>query len=154
MTEPDATRTWLRDAAAPGRMPLRLAGAAQALETLFTVGVWAALAWLAQSALAHRAHPTALQLALLLANGLLAGAAVWSAAHFQAAGRRSIGSSIRQQLVDACCRGDCGKPSRTRQRPQQQRSNWPTRSPTTTRRCSPSAYPPPRRWRPSSSPPP
>jgi ATP-binding cassette subfamily C protein CydD len=105
MTEPDATRTWLRDAAAPGRMPLRLAGAAQALETLFTVGVWAALAWLAQSALAHRAHPTALQLALLLANGLLAGAAVWSAAHFQAAGRRSIGSSIRQQLVDALLPG-------------------------------------------------
>jgi ATP-binding cassette subfamily C protein CydD len=92
---------WLRVVAAPGRMPLRLAGAAQALETLFTVGVWAALAWIAQGALADRAHPTPVQLALLLATGLLTGAAVWCAAHFQSAGRRRIGSSIRQQLVGA-----------------------------------------------------
>jgi ATP-binding cassette, subfamily C, bacterial CydD len=92
-------RRWLRSVATPGRTSLRLAAACQVLETLFTVIQWAALAWVAQGVLGRRAQPTRFELGLLIAGGLLAAAAAWSAAGFQAAGRRRIAHTIRQRLV-------------------------------------------------------
>src|SRR5207244_1128566 len=86
-------------AAAPGRSTLRLAGTCQVLETVFTVVQWAALAWVAHGVLAHRARPTWPELAVLLAGGLLAGGATWTAARFQAAGRQRISGAIRGRLV-------------------------------------------------------
>jgi len=90
---------WLSAAAAPGRSSLRLAGTCQALETVFTVIQWAALAWVAQGVLARRAHPTWPELTVLFAAGLLAGGAAWSAARFQAAGRERIAHAIQRRLV-------------------------------------------------------
>jgi ATP-binding cassette, subfamily C, bacterial CydD len=92
-------RGWLNAAAAPGRTWLRLAAACQALETVFTVVQWAALAWVAQAVLGRRVQPIRLELGALLAGGLLAGGAAWSAARFQAAGRQRISGAIRQRLV-------------------------------------------------------
>src|SRR4051812_28322156 len=90
---------WLQAAAAPGRTALRLAATCQALETVFTVVQWAALAWVAQGVLGHRAQPIWFELGVLFAGGLFAGGAAWSAARFQAAGRRRIAHAIRQRLV-------------------------------------------------------
>ena len=93
------TRGWLNAAAAPGRTSLRLAAACQALETVFTVVQWAALAWVAQAVLGCRVQPIRLELGALLAGGLLAGGAAWSAARCQAAGRQRISGAIRHRLV-------------------------------------------------------
>jgi ATP-binding cassette, subfamily C, bacterial CydD len=95
----EEARDWLKAAAAPGRTWLRLAAACQALETVFTVVQWAALARVAQGALAGRAQPTWPELGVLLASGLLAGVAAWAAGRFQAAGRQRITGAIRQRLV-------------------------------------------------------
>jgi ATP-binding cassette subfamily C protein CydD len=92
---------WLKSAAAPGRTFLRLAATCQALETVFTVVQWAALAWLAQGALALRAQLTWLTLGLLFGGGLLAAGTAWGAAKFEAAGRHRIAHAIRQRLVAA-----------------------------------------------------
>jgi ATP-binding cassette, subfamily C, bacterial CydD len=92
-----AARGWL-EAAAPGCAALRLAAACQALETVFTVVQWAALAWVAQGLLGRR-QPSWSELAVLFAGGLLAGGAAWSAARFQNAGRQRIAHAIRQRLV-------------------------------------------------------
>jgi ATP-binding cassette subfamily C protein CydD len=89
---------WLEAAAAPGRTSLRLAGTCQALETVFTVVQWAALAWVAQGVLGRR-QPSWPELTVMFASGLLAGGAAWSAARFQNAGRRRIAHAIRQRLV-------------------------------------------------------
>lgn len=97
-TLPEGARGWLEAAAAPGRTWLRLAATCQALETVFTIVQWAALARVAQAVLARRA-PTWPELGVLFAGGLLAGGAAWSAARFQAAGRHRIGRAIRQRLV-------------------------------------------------------
>jgi ATP-binding cassette subfamily C protein CydD len=98
-TLPEGARGWLDAVAAPGRTWLRLAATCQALETVFTVVQWAALARVAQSVLARRAQPPWLELGVLLAGGLLAGGAAWSAARFQAVGRQRISRAIRQRLV-------------------------------------------------------
>jgi ATP-binding cassette subfamily C protein CydD len=92
-------RSWLDAAAAPGRGCLRLAGGCQALETVFTIVQWAALARVAQGVLARRTQPTWPELAVLFAGGLLAGGAAWAAARCQAEGRRRIARSIRHRLV-------------------------------------------------------
>jgi ATP-binding cassette subfamily C protein CydD len=94
-------RGWLESAATPGRTFLRLAAGCQALETVFTVVRWAALAWVAQDVLARRAPPTWPVLGVLFAGGLFAAAAAWSAARFQAAGHRRIAHAIRRRLVAA-----------------------------------------------------
>jgi ATP-binding cassette, subfamily C, bacterial CydD len=90
---------WLDAAAAPGRGSLRFAAACQVLQTVFTVGQWTALAWLAADLLTRGAHPRWPQMGLLFAGGLLAATADWGAARLQAAGHRQIGSAIRRQLV-------------------------------------------------------
>jgi hypothetical protein len=69
----EEARSWLEAAAAPGRTSLRLAGTCQALETVFTVVQWAALAWVAQGVRGRRAQPTWPELGVLFASGLLAG---------------------------------------------------------------------------------
>jgi ATP-binding cassette subfamily C protein CydD len=92
-------RGWLASAAAPGRTLLRLAATCQALETVFTVVQWAALAWAAQDVFARRTQPTWPTLGALFAGGLLAAGAAWSAARFQAAGGQRIAHAIRQRLV-------------------------------------------------------
>jgi ATP-binding cassette subfamily C protein CydD len=92
-------RGWLTAAATPGRGCLRLAAICQVLETVFTVVQWAALAWIAQAVLDHRARPGWPELCILFAGGLLAAGATWSATRFQAAGRRRIADAIRQRLV-------------------------------------------------------
>jgi ATP-binding cassette, subfamily C, bacterial CydD len=94
-------RSWLKAAAAPGRTWLRLAAACHALETVFTVVQWAALARIAQGVLARRAQPTWPELGVLLAGGLLAGGAAWAAGRFQGVGRQRISGTIRQRLVAA-----------------------------------------------------
>jgi ATP-binding cassette subfamily C protein CydD len=94
-----AERGWLRSAARPGRILLRLAAAGQALETAFTVAQWAALAWVAQDALARRARPAWPELGILFAAGLLAAVAAWAAARCRAAGGRRISNAIRRHLV-------------------------------------------------------
>src|SRR5689334_22567578 len=91
-------RSWLLAAAAPGRTELRLAATCQALETVFTVVQWAALAWVAQGVFGRRALPTWPELSLLFAGGLLAAGAAWSAARFQATGRQRIAHAIRERL--------------------------------------------------------
>jgi ATP-binding cassette subfamily C protein CydD len=96
---PSEPRRWLRAAATPGRNSLRLAAACQVLETVFTVIQWAALAWVAQGVLGRRTQPTWFPLGVMIAGGLLAAAAAWNAARFQAAGRRQIADTIRQRLV-------------------------------------------------------
>ncbi len=95
----EEARRWLKAAAAPGRGSLRLAATSQALETLFTVAQWAALAWIAQRVLDGRAQPTWPQLGVLVAGGLLAAGAARSAARFQAAGHQRISEAIRRGLV-------------------------------------------------------
>jgi ATP-binding cassette subfamily C protein CydD len=95
----EQTRLWLRTAATPGRRSLRYAAACQVLETVFLVIQWAALARIAQGVLARNAQPTSFELIALIAGGLLAAATGWSAARFQAAGRRQIAHTIRQRLV-------------------------------------------------------
>jgi ATP-binding cassette subfamily C protein CydD len=94
-------RRWLDAAVAPGRASLRLAGGYQALETVFTIAQWAALAWLAQGVFTRHARPSWAELAALLAAGLLAAGASWRSARFQADGRRRIATTIRQRLVTA-----------------------------------------------------
>jgi ATP-binding cassette subfamily C protein CydD len=99
-TEPP--RRWLRAAAEPGRAALRLAAASQALETVFTVVQWAALAWVAQGVLDRGTRqPPWLGLGVLLGAGLLAAGANSKAARYQAQGRRRIAHAIRQQVVAA-----------------------------------------------------
>jgi ATP-binding cassette, subfamily C, bacterial CydD len=95
----EEARDWLKAAAAPGRTWLRLAAAWQALETVFTVVQWAALARVAQGVLARGAQPTWPELGVLLAGGLLAGGAAWAAGRFQGVGRQRISGAIRQRLV-------------------------------------------------------
>jgi ATP-binding cassette subfamily C protein CydD len=92
-------RTWLATAAAPGRTPLRIAATCQALETMFTVVQWSALAWIAQGVLVRRAQPTLVELGVLFGGGFLAGMATWGAARFQAVGRQRIAHAIRHRLV-------------------------------------------------------
>jgi ATP-binding cassette subfamily C protein CydD len=99
VVSPGEARSWLEAAAGPGRSRLRLAGLCQTLETVFSIVQWAALAWVAQDVLVHRLQPGRRQLGLLIAGSLLAAAASWSAARFQAAGRRQIAHVIRQRLV-------------------------------------------------------
>jgi ATP-binding cassette subfamily C protein CydD len=94
-----AARGWLEAAAAPGRTALRLAATGQVLETVFTIVQWAALAWVAEGVLDRRAQPAWSELSVLFAGGLLAAAAAWSAARFQAAARHRIAQAIRQRLV-------------------------------------------------------
>jgi ATP-binding cassette subfamily C protein CydD len=98
---PSEVRGWLKAAAAPGRRFLRLAAICQALDIVFTVVQWAALARIAQGALSHRAKPSWPELGVLFAGGLLAAAAAWSAARVQAAGRQRIAHAIRRRLVAA-----------------------------------------------------
>jgi ATP-binding cassette, subfamily C, bacterial CydD len=97
----EESRRWLAAAVAPGRGPLRLAATCQALETVFIVVQWAALAWVAQGVFDRRAQSVWLELGVLFTAGLLAGGAAWSAARFQAAGRRRIAHAIRRRLVAA-----------------------------------------------------
>jgi ATP-binding cassette, subfamily C, bacterial CydD len=96
---PEEARSWLQAVAAPGRGCLRLAAMCQALETVFTVVQWAALARVAQGMFARRAQPSWPELAVLFAGGLLAAGAAWSAARFQAAGRQRISGAVRHRLV-------------------------------------------------------
>src|SRR3954452_4354579 len=100
-TRSDGVRRWLDGAAAPGRTTLRLAGGCQVLETVFTIVQWAALAWVAQNVLVRRAPPTWPEFGVLLAGGLLAAGAGWSAGRFQAVGRRRIAHGVRGRLVAA-----------------------------------------------------
>src|SRR5438270_7842094 len=88
-------RGWLASAAAPGRTLLRLAATCQALETVFTVVQWAALAWAAQDVFGRRTQPTWPTLGALFVGGLLAAGAAWSAARLQAAGGQRIAHAIR-----------------------------------------------------------
>jgi ATP-binding cassette subfamily C protein CydD len=99
MLTSEQPRRWLQAAAEPGRTSLRLAAACQALETVFTVAQWAALAWIAQGVLSARTQPAPVELGVLLAGGLLAAGAAWSAARFQAAGRQRIAHALRHRLV-------------------------------------------------------
>jgi ATP-binding cassette subfamily C protein CydD len=99
MQATEQARGWLDGAAAPGRSVLHLAAACQALETVFAVAAWAALAWIAQGVLRGRAQPAWPALAALACGGLLAAAAAWGAARFEAAGRQRIGGTIRRRLV-------------------------------------------------------
>jgi len=94
-------RRWLAAAVAPGRASLRRAALYQALETVFTIVQWAALAWVAQGVFTHHARPSWPELAVLVAGGLLAAGSSWRAARFQAEGRRRIATTIRQRLVSA-----------------------------------------------------
>jgi ATP-binding cassette subfamily C protein CydD len=107
-----AARDWLDAAAAPGRGSARIAGACQVLETVFAVVQWTALAWLAGDTLTRGTHPSWPQLAVLLAGGLLAAAAAWGAARFQATGCRQISSAIRHQLV-ATLLAPTGRPAQS-----------------------------------------
>jgi ATP-binding cassette, subfamily C, bacterial CydD len=95
----DPARAWLKAAAGPGRTLLRLAAVCQAVETAFTVGQFAALAWIAQDALSRQARPGWPELSILSAAGLLAATAAWAAARCRAAGGRRIGGAIRRRLV-------------------------------------------------------
>jgi len=99
MLTTEQPRRWLRAVGAPGNASLRLAAACQALETVFTVVQWAALAWIAQGVLGPRTRPTWPELSVLFAGGLLASVAAGSAARFQAAGRQQIAHALRQRLV-------------------------------------------------------
>jgi ATP-binding cassette subfamily C protein CydD len=92
-------RGWLTSAAAPGCTFLRLAATCQALETVFTVVQWAALAWVAQDVFTRQAQSSWPALGVLFGGGLFAAGAAWSAARFQAAGRQRIAHGIRQRLV-------------------------------------------------------
>lgn len=98
---PDDARDWLEAAAAPGRRRLRGAAACQGLETVFTVVLWAGLAWAAQDVLARRAGLAWPALVTLGVGGLLAAAAVWASARSAAAGRQQIAAAIRERLVAA-----------------------------------------------------
>jgi len=100
-SRPGPARGWLEFAAAPGQTFLRFAAGCQVLETVFTVVLWAALARIAEDVFAQRAQPTWPALGVLFAGGLLAAAAAWSAARFQAAGRQRIAHAIRRRLVTA-----------------------------------------------------
>ena len=90
---------WLKSAAAPGRTFLWLAAGCQALETVFTVVQWAALAWAAQDVFARRAQPSWPTLGVLFAGGLFAAWAACSAGRFQAAGRQRIAHALRHRLL-------------------------------------------------------
>jgi ATP-binding cassette subfamily C protein CydD len=92
-------RRWLTAAADPGRTWLRLAAAAQVLETMFSVVQWAGLAWVAQEVFARHRAPGAPALGTVLAGGVLAAAAAWGGARWQAAGRDRIATAIRQRMV-------------------------------------------------------
>ena len=91
-------RRWLAAAAAPGRRRLRLAAGCLAVETVFTVVQWVGLALVAGDVL-RGARPTWPGPVALLAGGLLAAAAGWSAARCQAAGGQQIAHGIRRRLV-------------------------------------------------------
>ncbi|GAA4710974.1 ATP-binding cassette domain-containing protein [Phytohabitans rumicis] len=91
---------WLTGAAEPGLRRLRLAAGCQLLETIFTVVQWTGLAWVARDVL-RGGRPSGLGLGVLLAGGLLAAGAAWSATRWQAAGRRRIAHAIRRRLVAA-----------------------------------------------------
>jgi ATP-binding cassette subfamily C protein CydD len=95
----DGAPRWLGAAAAPGRNSLRLAALSQVLETVFIVVQWAGLAWIAEGMLRRQARLTWPELSVLVAGAVLAVAAAWSNARFQAAGRRRISHAIRQRLV-------------------------------------------------------
>jgi ATP-binding cassette subfamily C protein CydD len=89
---------WLQSVAGPGRTSLRLAAAGQALDTVFTIVQWAALAWVARDVFTR--HESGwLPLGVLLAAGLLAAIAAWAAARSQAAGRERIATVIRHRVV-------------------------------------------------------
>ncbi|TCN44839.1 ATP-binding cassette subfamily C protein CydD [Kribbella orskensis] len=91
-------REWLTGAAAPGRRHLLLAAGCQPLETAFTAVQWAGLAWVAQGVL-DGARPSWQGSGILFGGGLLAAAAAWSTARFQAVGRQRIAHAIRRRLV-------------------------------------------------------
>jgi ATP-binding cassette subfamily C protein CydD len=91
-------RDWLKVAGAPGRGWLRVAATGQALQTACTIVQWAGLAWVARDVL-DGARPQWAGLGVLLAGGLLAAGAGWSAARCQAAGRQRIAHAIRRRLV-------------------------------------------------------
>lgn len=92
------TREWLSGAAAPGRRWMLLTACCQAFETAFTIVQWAGLALVARDVL-NGVRPSWQGSGILMGCGLLAAAAAWSTARFQAVGRQRIAHAIRRRLV-------------------------------------------------------
>ncbi|MEV1065397.1 ATP-binding cassette domain-containing protein [Streptomyces sp. NPDC050263] len=92
---------WLTECAAPGRHWFGLSGSAQALDTLFTIARWGALAWTAQAVMDRaRAHETWGLVAFAVTSALAAGAG-WSAGTLAERGARTVATGLRQRLTGA-----------------------------------------------------
>jgi ATP-binding cassette subfamily C protein CydD len=93
---------WLAACAAPGRQWFLLAGTLQALETLFTIVRWGALAWTAQAVMDDRAGAhEARGLAAFAVASVGAVGAGWMAGTFAERGARAVATGLRRQLTGA-----------------------------------------------------
>ncbi|MFI6279237.1 ABC transporter ATP-binding protein/permease [Streptomyces sp. NPDC050988] len=92
---------WLTACAAPGRHWFGLSGSAQALETLFTIARWGALAWTAQAKMDRAAAHERWGLVAFAVTSVLAVGAGWTAGTLAGRGARAVATGLRQQLTGA-----------------------------------------------------
>lgn len=92
---------WLADAGTPGQRWFALSGVALALETTFTIGGWAGLAWLVQGAMDRSAARQTAGLTVFAVAAMLALVHVWAASKLSAHGARVVADRTRLQLARA-----------------------------------------------------